>query len=285
VATKRQHALSSTTMTWLVVIVILLVVSTFVGFRASASTRSSGAIGSTKTDVVSSTLLKDMTGIDLKVANTVGVKAPSPVAAPLTISGQSALTSKGRPEILYVGADFCPFCAAERWPLALALGRFGTFTKLSFIKSAPSPEVFPSTPTITFYHSTYVSKYVMFVAVETQTQTHQPLMALTNEEKRIVAKYDVDKYLPANGPGPGGSIPFLDFDNRYFQAGASFSPSLLEGNTQASIARGLTNAASPVTQEIVASANYLTADICSLTNQQPSNVCQSRAVRAAEGKR
>jgi len=279
----QKYALSSTRVTWLVVIVVLLVVSIFVGVRVSASPRSSEALGSTQTNVVSPTLLKDIAGINLKVANAVGVKSPSTVAAPLTISGQPALRANGRPEILYVGADFCPFCAAERWPLAIALGRFGTFSNLHFIKSAPSPELFPLTPTFTFYRSTYVSKYVTFVAVETETQTHKALMTLTSEENRLVAKYDVFKYLPANGPGPGGSIPFLDFGNRYFQAGASYSPAILAGNTQASIARGLENATSPITQEIVASANYLTANICSLTNQQPSNVCQSRAVKAAEG--
>ncbi|HSR26568.1 MAG TPA: DUF929 family protein, partial [Candidatus Eisenbacteria bacterium] len=34
----------------------------------------------------------------------------------------------GRPEVLYVGAEYCPYCAAERWPLIVALSRFGTFS-------------------------------------------------------------------------------------------------------------------------------------------------------------
>jgi len=278
---RRVREVSSTMVTWLVMIVVLLTISVFVGVRVSATTRHGEAIGSTKSDVVSSALQKDITGLNLVVANTVGVKSPAPVGAPIIISGQRALSSSGRPEVLYVGANFCPFCAAERWPLALALGRFGTFSNLSFIRSAPSPEVFPSTPTLSFYRSTYVSRYVTFVAVETETQSHKPLMPLTSEESALVAKYDVYKYLPANGPGPGGSIPFLDLGNRYFQAGASFSPLLLEGNSQKTIARGLVNSASPLTQEIVASANYLTADICVLTKQQPSNVCRSRAVKVA----
>jgi hypothetical protein len=36
-----------------------------------------------------------------------------------------------------------------------------------------------------------------------------------------------------------------------------------------------------VTQAIIASANYQTAAICTLTNQQPGNVCTSSGVMAA----
>ncbi|HEX8036257.1 MAG TPA: DUF929 family protein, partial [Ktedonobacterales bacterium] len=31
----------------------------------------------------------------------------------------------GKPQILYIGAEYCPFCAAERWSLIVVLGRFG----------------------------------------------------------------------------------------------------------------------------------------------------------------
>ena len=47
--------------------------------------------------------------------------------SPLTATtGQPALTSGGKPEILYVGAEYCPYCAAERWAMVVALSRFGT---------------------------------------------------------------------------------------------------------------------------------------------------------------
>ena len=42
-----------------------------------------------------------------------------------------ALTADGKPEVLYVGAEYCPFCAAERWPVVVALSRFGTWSGLS----------------------------------------------------------------------------------------------------------------------------------------------------------
>jgi hypothetical protein len=75
-------------------------------------------------------------------------------AAPGTVAriGGAPLTSGGKPEILYVGAEYCPYCATERWPLAVALSRFGTFSGLHGIHSS-STDVYPSQPTLTFYGS------------------------------------------------------------------------------------------------------------------------------------
>ena len=46
--------------------------------------------------------------------------------------------------MLYIGAEFCPYCAAMRWSMAVALSRFGTFTPLHGIHSS-STDVDPST--------------------------------------------------------------------------------------------------------------------------------------------
>jgi hypothetical protein len=29
--------------------------------------------------------------------------------------------------VVFVGAEYCPYCASERWPLVMALSKFGTF--------------------------------------------------------------------------------------------------------------------------------------------------------------
>ena len=47
-----------------------------------------------------------------------------------------ALTANGKPEMLYMGAEYCPYCAAERWAMIVALSRFGTFTGLATVHSA-----------------------------------------------------------------------------------------------------------------------------------------------------
>ena len=48
-----------------------------------------------------------------------------------------------------MGAEFCPFCAAERWPLIVALSRFGRFTTLHNMQSAQL-SVFPAIQTFSF---------------------------------------------------------------------------------------------------------------------------------------
>jgi len=63
--------------------------------------------------------------------------------------------------------------------------------------------------------------------------------------------------------------------------GASYSPATLSGSTRSEIAAGLSNASSPITEAIIASANYQTAVVCSLTNGQPTNVCTSPGVLTA----
>ena len=58
------------------------------------------------------------------------------------------LLSNGKPEMLYIGAEFCPYCAGMRWAMAVALSRFGTLSPLRGIHSAPSPEIYPDTATL-----------------------------------------------------------------------------------------------------------------------------------------
>jgi hypothetical protein len=50
-----------------------------------------------------------------------------------------ALTKDGKPEVLYVSTQFCPYCASENWALLIALGRFGTFAGVNEIRSAHYP--------------------------------------------------------------------------------------------------------------------------------------------------
>jgi Domain of unknown function (DUF929) len=79
---------------------------------------------------------------------------PAPVKA---ISG-APLTQNAKPEMCYIGAEFCTYCAELRWSMAVALSRFGTFTTpLRGIHSSPS-DVFPNTATLTFYQSRYTSR-------------------------------------------------------------------------------------------------------------------------------
>ena len=85
-----------------------------------------------------SSLVSTMTSVPASVYNAVGVSSPAnPVQAPRpTGNGTAPLwlaTADGGPPlpvVFFYGAEFAPYAAAQRWPLILALSRFGTFSQL-----------------------------------------------------------------------------------------------------------------------------------------------------------
>ncbi|MGH3293687.1 MAG: DUF929 family protein, partial [Trebonia sp.] len=85
-----------------------------------------------------------------------------------TVNSSTPLTSGGKPEVLYLGAEYCPYCASQRWAMVNALSRFGTFSGLTTTHSS-STDADPNTPTWTFYKSTYTSNYINFTSVEETT--------------------------------------------------------------------------------------------------------------------
>src|SRR4029077_15613082 len=66
------------------------------------------------------------------------------------VSGTALTGPNGHPEVFYMGAEYCPYCAAERWPMIVALSRFGTFSGLTTTSSSSS-DVYPHTPPFTIH--------------------------------------------------------------------------------------------------------------------------------------
>jgi hypothetical protein len=64
--------------------------------------------------------------------------------------------------------------------------------------------------------------------------------------------------------------------------GAQFSPQVLANQTQARIASVLTSPYSAIVQGVVGSAKTITAAICWLTNNKPSNVCTDTTIKKLE---
>lgn len=240
------------------------------------------------TGVASAQLMDQVTNVPSSTLDSVGVAVPLGAGGavyPQHILSQPALhlngTNPALPSVLYVGAEYCPFCAAERWPLIIALGRFGHFTPLKTVFSAPAPESYPNTPTFSFLKAKYVSKYFAFQAVETETVDHKPLEKLSAQHKDIVTKYDSPNFIAGMPASSAGAIPFIDMGNQYLVAGSSYSPSALSGLSRDQIASALSDASAPTTQFIETAANYLTASLCQLTKNAPASVCSSKAVADA----
>ena len=271
------------------IVVVIAVVVAFIVVKANSkpgsSTSSNGPTGSALASVVS-----DVTGVPASTLDKIGDGGGAVTAKPSAITGGKALTANGKPEVLYMGAEYCPYCAAERWSMIVALNRFGTFSGLSTVHSSSvngsgGTEPYPNTPTWTFHGSTYTSKYVTFTPVEMETNIpdksnggYTNLETPTKDQQALLNKYDVPPYVPS---GSNGAIPFIDFGNKYLIAGASYNPQVLTGLSWAQIASDLKNPDSDVAKAIGGSANYMTAVICKMTGDQPASACTS-AIKSLE---
>jgi thiol-disulfide isomerase/thioredoxin len=272
-AARRAQVRKQVLLTVGSVVAVLVVVVAFVVIKAFTGPAAAGSNAAT----ADANIVRNITSVPASTLKAVGKgSAPTYNAKPFIPITGSALTENGKPEVLYMGAEYCPYCATERWAMAQALSRFGTFSGLKFIHSDPS-DVYPSTPTLTFYKSTYNSKYVVFTPVEETTVSKQPLQTPTSAQEALDAKYDV----PPN-TSEAGSIPFVDLGNKFMLSGAQYNPQLLQGKTWAQVAAALKDPSNPIAQGADGAANTFTAAICKLTNNQPATAC-TPTVQAIEG--
>ncbi|MDP9093158.1 MAG: DUF929 domain-containing protein [Actinomycetota bacterium] len=197
-------------------VTVVLAIAVLVAVRAGSGAASPKSGQSAA--AASATVVGEVSSVPVSVLNAVGVG--SVTTLPTAISG-TALTVNGMPRILYVGAEYCPFCAAERWAVVVALSRFGTFANLGQTTSSPS-DVYPSTATPTFHGATYVSNVLAFTLTETQSNqvvngSYATLDTLSAADQALVSKYDT-----------GNGIPFIDIGGKYVISGASYSPAVLQ---------------------------------------------------------
>jgi thiol-disulfide isomerase/thioredoxin len=248
---------------------VLVIVAAFLIFKAVHNSGGTNAPSSATGSALPASIIKDLTTVPAATLSAVG--AGSTASKPTTAITGAPLTSAGKPEVLYIGAEYCPYCATERWAMAVALSRFGTFSGLHGIHSS-STDVYPSTPSLTFYKSTYRSKYLTFVPVETTTENKNvTLQTPTTQQNQVWRKYD-----------PQGNIPFIDFGNKYLINGVTFNPQVLQGKTWSQVVSALNDESSPIAQGADGSANVITAAICKLTNDQPANVCTAQ-IKSLQG--
>jgi len=241
---------------------VLVILAAFLIFKAFSGSNGAGTPNSATGAALPASVTRDLT-VPAATLNAVGTG--STASKPTTAITGTPLTSAGKPEVLYIGAEYCPYCATERWAMAVALSRFGTFSGLRGIHSSSS-DAYPSTPTLTFYKSAYRSKYLAFDPVETTTENRNvTLQTPSAQQNQVWRKYD-----------PQGNIPFIDFGNKYLINGVTFNPQVLQGKTWSQVATALNDKSSAIAQGADGSANVITAAICKLTNDQPGNVCTAQ---------
>ncbi len=186
--------------------------------------------------------------------------SPAQVITPLQAVQRSGppLTIGGKPVIVFVSEESCPFCAAERWSLAVALSHFGTWSHLGSTTSSAT-DVYPDTATLSFRTAVYRSTELTLRTTELTDNAGHPLQAQTALDTRVIGAFDVPPYV--NSADQSGAVPFLDIANHYILAGAQYSPQVLAGLSAAQIAGQLANPSSQVAQAIDGSARVIIAAI------------------------
>jgi hypothetical protein len=201
------------------------------------------------------------------------------LAKPQNVSGQAALTEDGKPLVIYIGAEYCPFCASQRWPVIIAMSRFGSFSGLGMTHSA-SDDVYPNTQSFSFHGSRYASEYLSFQGVELSTNErsgagYAPLDELTETQEQVMETLNAPPYTDS-----AGGIPFMDMGNRYLLLGGAYDAEVLQNLTAEQIVEALSDTSSPVAQGVIGTANMMTTYLCQLTGGKPGEVCSGAAAQA-----
>jgi hypothetical protein len=206
------------------------------------------------------------------VSTLAGIGAGTSRSAPVAASKGGLPPVDGKPQVLFIGALFCPYCAAERWSVAVALARFGTLRGVSQTRSTAAD--YPNTATLDFRHATLASRYVDFVPKEVEGSAGQQIDALTKRQLNLWIGYS------GNPP----AFPFLEIGSSAVVLGPSYLPDVLQGLDQQQIASRLSSPTDPVARAVDGGANLLTAAICRATGDKPADVCTAPYLAALQAR-
>ena len=181
-----------------------------------------------------------------------------------TLTGLPTFTKGGNPILVYVGAEFCPYCAVQRYSMIMALMRFGNFTGLEYMTSAFSDGDYS---TFTFRNATYTSSYVVFESFEIYDRNDNPLATLPANYTSSFQQYG------------GSAFPFLNFADQYYISGAILDPSVLGSLNQSQVISSIMTG-NTLGSEIKQAANVITAVICETTGNKPASVCDNPSITA-----
>ena len=180
------------------------------------------------------------------------------------------LLDDGRPVLFFMGAQYCPFCAAQRWALIEATSRFGEWSGLGPFASPSGMDGFGSVPTFDLAAARFTSDVLSVRTKEIADASGRRLQDLDDLEAGLVDAFN-----------PRGSVPFI------VAAGAggqmtidlAFSPGLLHGNgfekIRDAVGAGEDTAA---VRAIAGQADAITAVLCTMTGGVPSAPCRAPVV-------
>jgi thiol-disulfide isomerase/thioredoxin len=261
---------------------LLVTAATLVTLRLSAEPRTDPVLARLVSQVTTVPVGHSVPGLPVlpaSASSSAGAYSSTLLIDPGSLSAVSGppLTLGGKPELLYVATEYCPYCAMENWPLIVALSRFGQFTGLTMSRSPEFEHIAP-VDSWTFYGSHYTSTYLSFAPVEQRSnvlvnpkanpdaaKSYQKLQQLTPAQQALSARYDKT-----------GSTPFLDFGNRAAQTGSgAIAAQLMTGRSWSQLAAALRQPKTDLGSALLTEADFLTAEICHLTGDRPASACPS----------
>lgn len=177
-------------------------------------------------------------------------------------------TKTGRTLVFFLGAGFCPFCAAERWAIVEALKNFGAWHNLLEDFSAEKDEKYLNIPTFNFLKARYSSEHIEFQAVETADRYFKPIDSDGNDRYGVLENYNPDHI-----------IPFTLVDGQFMQVGCGYSPKLFEALDHKKVREQLLDRISTLGSAIKNEADYLSTMICYALKNKAEGVCTESRIK------
>ncbi|HZC88956.1 MAG TPA: DUF929 family protein [Nitrososphaera sp.] len=188
------------------------------------------------------------------------------------INDQPLKIPGGKSLVYFMGAGFCPYCAAERWAIVDALSNFGKWEGIIETTSASHDEKYLNIPTLNFARAKYMSNYVEFIGRETADRNSEPLQELDEKDYEILDTFNPDQI-----------IPFLLINGEFMQVGSGYSPQILEGMDNEKVKVELENPMSGVGKAIRTEIDYITALVCKSIGGK-ADVCNLDNIRGITAK-
>ncbi len=240
----------------IIAVVAVVVVSLVVGFYLALNTNSNDALDG------KGVFTTDLTDLRQTSLTSYGASGSGYLTDVHALTDQTIFSTNGKPIVVYVGADYCLYCAVQRWSLIMALMRFGNFTGLEYMHSSVGDGNYA---TFTFSNSSYQSPYIVFQPYEVYDRAGNALATLPTNYTSSLTQYGKS------------SFPFLNFADEYYISGAILDPKILGTKNQTQIISSI-QAGDTLGNQIKQAANVITAVICRLTNNKPSSVCNDPSI-------
>ncbi|MGH7611508.1 MAG: DUF929 family protein [Candidatus Dormibacteria bacterium] len=237
-----------------------------------------------KVSAAPASLVQALEGIPPARVHSVGLGSVTnpPLKIPASYKAE-ALSSHGVPQVLYVGAEYCPYCATLRWALIVSLSQFGHFANLHTVRSSVYETGEANIPTFSFaYGAQYTSPYIDFDAREIQSNVslhhdgapYATLQSLNSTESKAFSGLDPQEY-----------YPFVDFGGKVLSVASPWSSvSALSGLSWNQVLHQLHNPKSTIAQAVFGSANYITAAVCTMDGGTPTKVCSNATIQSLMAK-